>query len=111
MARVQGITNFSQRGELEPGSVMSAAEEGFGLWEQPWTESEDLEVYEQLEEYAVLHTLAVAGCKSPSPLFDHPLSAGGGSAMMKRGDIRAKFGIEGDRIGDCCAAYWCACCT
>jgi len=50
---------------------------------------------------------------SPAPLCPpvvadvHPLSY----AMMKRGEIREKFGIEGDGMGDCCTAYWCPCCT
>ena len=30
---------------------------------------------------------------------------------MKRSEIREKFGIEGDGMGDCCATYWCACCA
>ncbi|KAI0484964.1 PLAC8 family-domain-containing protein [Xylariaceae sp. FL0804] len=32
-------------------------------------------------------------------------------AMMKRGEIRKKYGIEGSGCGDCSAAYWCPCCS
>ncbi|KAL0940231.1 PLAC8 family protein [Colletotrichum truncatum] len=31
--------------------------------------------------------------------------------MSKRIDIRKQFGIEGSQCGDCCAAYWCPCCS
>ena len=31
--------------------------------------------------------------------------------MIKRGEIRERFGIKGDGMGDCCSAYWCACCA
>lgn len=31
--------------------------------------------------------------------------------MTKRTEIREKYGIKGDGTSDCCAAYWCACCT
>lgn len=31
--------------------------------------------------------------------------------MLKRSEIRERYGIKGDGTGDCCAAYWCACCT
>jgi len=27
--------------------------------------------------------------------------------MMKRSEIRERFGIDGDGMGDCCTAYWC----
>ena len=30
--------------------------------------------------------------------------------MMKRSEIRDRFGIEGSDFGDCCVAYWCTCC-
>lgn len=51
----QFASPISHSGEYpEPGSLMSTAEEGFGLWEQPQTSSrrnpEYLEVYGQLEE-------------------------------------------------------------
>ena len=32
-------------------------------------------------------------------------------AMMKRTEIRERFGIKGDGCGDCCSAYWCGCCV
>jgi len=31
--------------------------------------------------------------------------------MMKRGEIRERFNISGDGTGDCCATYWCPCCS
>ncbi|KAH6665340.1 PLAC8 family protein [Plectosphaerella plurivora] len=31
--------------------------------------------------------------------------------MMKRGEIRERFGIKGGGAGDCCTAYWCPCCA
>ncbi|CAK7221268.1 hypothetical protein SBRCBS47491_004470 [Sporothrix bragantina] len=31
--------------------------------------------------------------------------------MMKRGEIRERFGIAGSGGGDCCATYWCPCCA
>jgi PLAC8 family len=30
---------------------------------------------------------------------------------MKRGDMRARFGIEGNGCGDCMAAWCCHCCA
>ncbi|CAI6081999.1 unnamed protein product [Clonostachys chloroleuca] len=30
--------------------------------------------------------------------------------MIKRGDIRQRFGIPGSGWGDCCTAFWCQCC-
>ncbi|KAL1859840.1 hypothetical protein VTK73DRAFT_7430 [Phialemonium thermophilum] len=32
-------------------------------------------------------------------------------AMVKRGEIRERFGIQGGGTGDCCTAYWCGCCA
>jgi Cys-rich protein (TIGR01571 family) len=32
-------------------------------------------------------------------------------AMMKRGEIRERFGIKGGGMGDCCTSYWCMCCA
>ncbi|KAK7430279.1 hypothetical protein QQZ08_003254 [Neonectria magnoliae] len=32
-------------------------------------------------------------------------------AMMKRGEIRERFGIQGSGMNDCCASYWCGCCA
>lgn len=32
-------------------------------------------------------------------------------AMMKRGEIRERFGIKGSGMSDCCATYWCPCCA
>jgi Cys-rich protein (TIGR01571 family) len=32
-------------------------------------------------------------------------------AMMKRTEIRERFGIRGSGSGDCCTAYWCPCCV
>ncbi|KAL8357751.1 hypothetical protein RB601_009276 [Gaeumannomyces tritici] len=32
-------------------------------------------------------------------------------AMIKRVEVREKFGIKGSGFGDCCAAYWCPCCV
>ncbi|KAL8392342.1 hypothetical protein RB595_002510 [Gaeumannomyces hyphopodioides] len=32
-------------------------------------------------------------------------------AMIKRVEIRERFGIKGSGFGDCCAAYWCPCCV
>jgi Cys-rich protein (TIGR01571 family) len=32
-------------------------------------------------------------------------------AMIKRGEIRERFGIKGDGMNDCCASYWCPCCV
>ncbi|KAH9904107.1 PLAC8-domain-containing protein [Xylariomycetidae sp. FL2044] len=31
-------------------------------------------------------------------------------AMMKRGEIRERYDIEGSGCGDCCTSYWCPCC-
>ncbi|KAI1439739.1 PLAC8-domain-containing protein [Annulohypoxylon stygium] len=31
-------------------------------------------------------------------------------SMMKRTEIRERFGIPGSGCGDCCAAFWCQCC-
>lgn len=31
--------------------------------------------------------------------------------MMKRGEIRERFGIQGSGMGDCCVSYWCLCCA
>ncbi|CAI4219267.1 unnamed protein product [Parascedosporium putredinis] len=31
--------------------------------------------------------------------------------MMKRKEIRIKYGIKGGAMGDCCTAYWCTCCA
>ncbi|TPX15329.1 uncharacterized protein E0L32_004606 [Thyridium curvatum] len=32
-------------------------------------------------------------------------------AMMKRSEIRERFGIDGSGFGDCCTTYWCPCCA
>ncbi|KAH6972668.1 PLAC8 family-domain-containing protein [Ilyonectria destructans] len=32
-------------------------------------------------------------------------------AMMKRGEIREQFGIQGSGTDDCCVSYWCSCCA
>ncbi|OLN92816.1 Cell number regulator 11 [Colletotrichum chlorophyti] len=32
-------------------------------------------------------------------------------AMMKRGEIRERFGIKGSGTSDCCVSYWCGCCA
>ncbi|KAH7155485.1 PLAC8 family-domain-containing protein [Dactylonectria estremocensis] len=32
-------------------------------------------------------------------------------AMMKRGEIRERYGIAGSGMNDCCASYWCGCCA
>ncbi|KAM0365532.1 hypothetical protein ACHAO7_007204 [Fusarium culmorum] len=31
--------------------------------------------------------------------------------MMKRGEIRERFGIKGSGMSDCCVSYWCLCCA
>lgn len=31
--------------------------------------------------------------------------------MMKRGEIRERFGIEGGGCEDCCVTYWLPCCA
>ncbi|KAI0017369.1 PLAC8-domain-containing protein [Xylariomycetidae sp. FL0641] len=31
--------------------------------------------------------------------------------MMKRTEIRERYDIPGSGCGDCCASYWCPCCT
>lgn len=31
--------------------------------------------------------------------------------MIKRGEIRERYGIKGDGTSDCCVTYWCACCA
>jgi hypothetical protein len=31
--------------------------------------------------------------------------------MIKRGEIRRRFGIEGSGCGDCASAYCCPCCV
>ncbi len=31
--------------------------------------------------------------------------------MIKRGEIRRQYGINGSMMGDCCVAYWCSCCA
>ena len=30
--------------------------------------------------------------------------------MLKRGEIRERYQIEGSTCGDCCAYFWCHCC-
>ncbi|KAM0383307.1 hypothetical protein ACHAPY_002423 [Fusarium culmorum] len=32
-------------------------------------------------------------------------------SMMKRGEIRERFGIKGSGMSDCCVSYWCLCCA
>ncbi|KAL5611584.1 uncharacterized protein BROUX77_001740 [Berkeleyomyces rouxiae] len=32
-------------------------------------------------------------------------------AMMKRTELRERYGIEGSAMNDCCATYWCMCCA
>ncbi|KAF9774921.1 hypothetical protein IL306_007009, partial [Fusarium sp. DS 682] len=32
-------------------------------------------------------------------------------SMMKRGEIRQRFGIKGSGMNDCCVSYWCLCCA
>ncbi|KAL9949854.1 hypothetical protein D7B24_006167 [Verticillium nonalfalfae] len=32
-------------------------------------------------------------------------------AMIKRGEIRERFHIEGSGLRDCCTTYWCPCCA
>jgi hypothetical protein len=31
--------------------------------------------------------------------------------MLKRTEIRERYGIKGDGTADCCATYWCPCCA
>lgn len=31
--------------------------------------------------------------------------------MMKRGELRQRYNLEGSGTGDCCGSYWCACCA
>jgi len=31
--------------------------------------------------------------------------------MMKRAEIRERFGIKGSGTDDCCVSYWCSCCA
>lgn len=31
--------------------------------------------------------------------------------MIRRGEIRQRFGIEGSGVSDCCSSYWCPCCV
>ncbi|KAK3933600.1 PLAC8 family-domain-containing protein [Diplogelasinospora grovesii] len=31
--------------------------------------------------------------------------------MLKRGEIRQRFGIQGSGFNDCCTTYWCPCCS
>ena len=31
--------------------------------------------------------------------------------MVKRGDIRERYGIEGNGFDDCCVSFWCCCCA
>lgn len=31
--------------------------------------------------------------------------------MMKRNEIRERFGIKGGGVGDCCTSFWCSCCA
>ncbi|KAI0011571.1 PLAC8-domain-containing protein [Xylariaceae sp. FL0662B] len=32
-------------------------------------------------------------------------------ALLKRGEIRERFEIEGSGCNDCCVSYWCPCCA
>ncbi len=32
-------------------------------------------------------------------------------AMIKRSEIRERYGIEGSGTSDCCTTYWCPCCA
>ncbi|KAK5628349.1 hypothetical protein RRF57_004064 [Xylaria bambusicola] len=32
-------------------------------------------------------------------------------AMIKRGEIRERYGIKGSGYGDCCVSFWCSCCA
>lgn len=31
--------------------------------------------------------------------------------MMKRGEIRERYGIRGGGCKDCCTSFWCGCCA
>ncbi|KAB5578203.1 DUF614 domain-containing protein [Coniochaeta sp. 2T2.1] len=31
--------------------------------------------------------------------------------MIKRGEIRERYGIKGSGSGDCCTSFWCSCCA
>jgi hypothetical protein len=31
--------------------------------------------------------------------------------MMKRREIRERYGIKGSGMDDCCMSYWCGCCA
>ncbi|KAK8075713.1 plac8 family [Apiospora hydei] len=39
------------------------------------------------------------------------LGAGWVYSMLKRTEIRERFGIPGSGFGDCCTSYWCPCCA
>lgn len=30
---------------------------------------------------------------------------------MRRRELREKYGIEGNGMGDCCTSFWCLCCA
>lgn len=32
-------------------------------------------------------------------------------AMIKRGEIRERYGIKGSGCDDCCVSFWCSCCA
>ncbi|KAI1430200.1 PLAC8 family-domain-containing protein [Xylaria sp. FL1777] len=32
-------------------------------------------------------------------------------AMLKRGEIRERYGIQGSGCDDCCVSFWCSCCA
>ncbi|KAI0971342.1 PLAC8 family-domain-containing protein [Xylaria arbuscula] len=32
-------------------------------------------------------------------------------AMIKRGEIRERYGIRGSGCNDCCVSFWCSCCA
>ncbi|RWA05904.1 hypothetical protein EKO27_g9200 [Xylaria grammica] len=32
-------------------------------------------------------------------------------ALLKRGEIRERYGIKGSGCGDCCVSFWCSCCA
>ncbi|KAI1180711.1 PLAC8 family-domain-containing protein [Nemania sp. FL0916] len=31
--------------------------------------------------------------------------------MLKRGEIRERYGVKGSGCGDCCVSFWCSCCA
>ncbi|OGM48482.1 DUF614 domain protein [Aspergillus bombycis] len=60
----------------------------------------------QLKEYSYMNGNVLLSLLPHSPSSFHWVLL-----MIRRGEIRQRFGIEGSGVGDCCSSYWCPCCV